>query len=71
MRHGALQHDMRIDAHQRAVMIGITVAGAGPPGFDVAHHRTGIAADLVAGGDGHCVSHRDQAWTVAAAIQPA
>src|SRR4051794_16513191 len=43
---------MRIDAHQFAVMIGIAVAGAGGAGPDVAHHRTGIAADLVGVGVG-------------------
>ncbi len=57
MRHRLLQHDMRIDAHQFAVMIGVAIAGAGRARLDVAHHRTGIAADLVAGGCRSSVSH--------------
>ena len=52
MRHRSLQHDMRIDAHQFAVVIGIAIARAGRARLDVAHHRTGIAADLVATGGG-------------------
>jgi hypothetical protein len=47
---------MRIDAHQFAVVIGITIAGARRTRLDVAHHRTGIAADLV-GGSGHISQH--------------
>ena len=50
MRYRSLQHDMRIDAHQFAVVIGIAIAGARRARLDVAHHRTGIAADLVATG---------------------
>src|SRR5579863_208829 len=38
---------MRIDAHQLAVVIGVAVAGSRRARLDVAHHRTGIAADLV------------------------
>ena len=52
MRYRLLQHDMRIDAHQLAVVIGIAIACARSARLDVAHHRTGIAADLVATGDG-------------------
>ena len=47
MRHRSLQHDMRIDAHQFAIVIGVAIARARRARLDVAHHRTGIAADLV------------------------
>ena len=47
MRYRPLQKNMRIDAHQLAVVIGVAVARAGRPRLDVAHHRAGIAADLV------------------------
>ena len=57
MRHRPLQHDMRIDAHQFAVVIGIAIARARRARLDVAHHRTGIAADLVADGGGRNVGH--------------
>ena len=57
MRYRALQHDMRIDAHQLAVVIGVAIAGARRARLDVAHHRTGIAADLVATGGGRRISH--------------
>ena len=50
MRHRLLQHDMRIDPHQFAIVIGIAIAGACRARPDVAHHRAGIAADLVVGG---------------------
>ena len=49
MRHRSFQHDMGIDAHQLAIVIGIAVAGACRTGLDVAHDRTSIAADLVVG----------------------
>ncbi len=52
MRYRSLQHDVRIDTHQLAVVIGITIARACRARLDVAHHRTSIAADLVATGDG-------------------
>ena len=67
MRHGAFQDHMRIDADELALVIGIAVAGARRARLDVAHHRTGIAADLVGGGarrfshhvqaSGHCGYH--------------
>ena len=41
---------MRIDAHQPAVLVGVAVASAGEAGADVAHDRTGVAADLVVRG---------------------
>src|SRR5580700_6397676 len=47
MRYRSLQQDMRINAHELAVVIGVAVAGASRPRLDVAHHRAGIAADLV------------------------
>jgi hypothetical protein len=40
---------MGIDAHQLAIVIGVTVAGAGRARLDVAHHGARIAADLVGG----------------------
>ncbi len=58
MLDGALQHDMRIDANQLAVLIGIAVAGARGARLDVAHHRARIAADLVAGRGGHFHRHQ-------------
>ncbi|MFK4603852.1 hypothetical protein ABIF57_003304 [Bradyrhizobium diazoefficiens] len=67
MRNGALQDHVRIDANELAVVIGIAIAGARRARLDVAHHRTGIAADLVGGGarrfshhvqaSGHCGYH--------------
>ena len=59
MRHRSLQHDMRIDAHQFAIVIGIAIARARRARLDVAHHRTGIAADLVAG-FGRSISRRHE-----------
>ena len=47
MRDRPLQQNMRIDAHQLAVVISVAVARAGRARLDVAHHRAGIAADLV------------------------
>src|SRR5205085_11269465 len=47
VRYCSLQNDMRIDAHQLAVVICITIARACCAGLDVTHHRAGIAADLV------------------------
>ena len=57
MRYRLLQHDMRIDTHQFAVVIGVAIARAGRARLDVAHHRTGIAADLVATVGGRRISH--------------
>ena len=37
---------MRIDPHQPAVLVGVAVASAREAGADVAHDRTGVAADL-------------------------
>ena len=45
----AVEQHMRIDAHQLAVLVGVAVAGARHARPDVAHHRTGVAADLVVG----------------------
>ncbi len=50
--HGALKQDMRIDADELAVAIGVAVAGAEHARLDEAHDRTGIAADLVVGRGG-------------------
>ena len=44
---GPVEHHMRIDADEVAVDIAVAVAGAERAGLDVAHHRTGIAADFV------------------------
>ena len=60
MGHRALQHNMGIDTHQFAVMIGVAVAGARRARLDVAHHGTRIAADLVGGGGGR-ISRHEQA----------
>src|SRR5229473_2044347 len=57
MRHRSLQHDMGIDPHQFAVVIGVTIAGARRAWLDVAHHRAGIAADLVVGGSRRITQH--------------
>ena len=67
----ALQHDMRIDAHQFAVVIGIAIAGARRARLDVAHHRTGIAADLVVGSGGRRISQHEQACTSMADVDHA
>src|SRR3981081_3811389 len=48
---------MRVDAHQLAVVIGVAVAGARRPRLDVAHHRAGIAADLVVGSSRRISQH--------------
>ncbi len=56
MRDRALQDDVRIDAHQLAIVVGVAIAGAGRARLDVAHHRAGIAADLVGNGT-RCVGH--------------
>jgi hypothetical protein len=39
---------MRIKAHELAGVVGVAVAGASHAGLDVAEHRAGVAADLVA-----------------------
>ena len=43
----ALEQDMRIDAHEFAVAVGVAVAGASHAEADVTGDRTGVAADLV------------------------
>jgi len=57
MRYRLLQHDMRIDTHQFTVVVGVAIARAGRARLDVAHHRTGIAADLVATAGGRRIGH--------------
>src|SRR3982074_1840244 len=57
MRHRPLQHDVRVNAHQLAVVMGVAVAGARRPRLDVAHHRAGIAADLVVGSSRRISQH--------------
>jgi hypothetical protein len=66
MLYGSLQHNMRIDADQFAIMIGIAIAGARRARLDVAHHRTGIAADLVANNGSRGFGRHEQAWPRAA-----
>ena len=44
-----LQDRQRVQTHQLATLIGVSVTGAGSAIGDVAHDRTGIAADLLAG----------------------
>ena len=43
------EQDMRIDADQFAVAVGVTIASAGHARADVAKHRAGIAADFIVG----------------------
>src|SRR5690348_6533415 len=52
---------MRIDANQLAVVIGVAVAGPRRARLDVAHDRTGIAADLVTSGSARRFRHREMA----------
>ena len=54
LRHRALQDHVRVDADQRAVVVGIAVAGAGLARADDAHHRAGVAAHFGSG----MVAHR-------------
>ena len=54
----ALQHHVRVDPDQLAVPVGVAVAGPGLTGPDVAHHRTGVAADAVVGGGGEGGAHQ-------------
>jgi hypothetical protein len=42
-------------------MVGVPIAGARRARLDVAHHRAGIAADLVAGNSTRRFSHHEQA----------
>src|SRR5262249_19341557 len=56
--------DVRVDAHEVAVMIGVAVAGPCGARLDVAHHRTGIATDLVATRGDRRISHHLQALQV-------
>src|SRR5581483_6114884 len=60
LRHRALENDMRIDADELTVVVGVAIAGARRTRLDVAHHRTGIAADLV-GGCARCFHHHVKA----------
>ncbi len=46
-RHGAIEHDMRIDADQLSVVVGVAIARTRPSRLDVAQHRAGIASDGV------------------------
>ncbi len=41
------QHDVRVDAHKQAGIVGVAVAGPALAEPDVAHDRAGVAADLV------------------------
>ena len=45
--HGAFKQHVGIDAHQFAIVVGVTIACASHAWPDVAEHRAGIAADLV------------------------
>src|ERR1700693_4181370 len=44
-RHGAVEYDMRIDAHQLSIVIAVAIARTGPARLDVAQDGTGIASD--------------------------
>src|SRR5262249_37072958 len=46
----ATQKNMRIGAHDPAILVCIAVASAGHARLDVAHHRTGVAAHLPVAG---------------------
>ena len=46
---------MRVDPHQLAIPVRVAVAGARHPRPNVAHDRTGVAADLVVGLGHACV----------------
>ena len=59
------------DTHEQAVLIGIAVAGAGRAGLDVAHHRAGIAADLVPCTFAGRLSHHAQAQSEAGIVMAA
>jgi hypothetical protein len=45
----AAQQQHRVDADQRAFVVGVAIAGAGLACADLAQHRAGVALDLVAG----------------------
>ena len=47
---GAVEDGERVGADDAAADVAVAVAGAGLAGGDVAHHRAGVAADLVGGG---------------------
>ena len=44
---GAVEHGQRVGAHDAPADVAVAVAGAGLAGGDVAHHRAGVAADLL------------------------
>ena len=46
---GAVEHGEGVGADDAAAEVAVAVAGAGLAGGDVAHHRAGVAADLVRG----------------------
>jgi hypothetical protein len=51
---------MRIDAYQFAIVIGVAIAGPRRARLDVTHHRTGIAADLIADRGGCRFGYHEQ-----------
>src|SRR5690349_21115756 len=53
--NSAIQHDVRVQAHQLAVFVAVAIARSSAPGLDVAKHRTGIATDCI-------VSHARLRW---------
>ena len=64
-RHGAIEHDMRIDAHQLSVVIAVAVARTGPSRLDVAEDGAGIASDGVVfrhGSSARPVSRLSRGW---------
>jgi hypothetical protein len=52
---------MGIDAHQFAIVIGVTIAGARRTRLDVAHDGASIAADLVVGGSSRRIGQHERA----------
>src|SRR5580704_12209400 len=61
---GTIEDDVWIDAHQLPVAISVAIASAQSSRFDVAEHRTGIAADCI-------VSHEVLRFRVLQELPPA
>ena len=61
MRNRSLQHNMWINTHQFAVVIGIAIAGTRRARLNVTHYGASIAADLVGVSRSRCISRHEQA----------
>src|SRR4029077_19103654 len=74
-RQRAIEHHVRIDAHQLAITIAVAVASSQSAGLDVAEHRAGVATNgiVVRQGGSWCSVWRelrreyDRAWLGSAA----